>query len=462
MHAQTDTLFKGDRAPNYYYWEDEWIDYIYAHVTPQDSNRFETESLLPHWGCPEYARCFFTKDTLKIIGIAAAAELNIYYDSINPDDLQVKDSSILPEYFRVFYFTNSPDTATTWLAEVEYGTDKPRYMSYVGREWYRYYDPSWNYYFYRTRPGYKPIYEAYFDSAVYVIDTFYVSATANNNYIICDTVILRYGQWEIENYYGRYAHPHTRVYGTRHVMTEHFYDYPSFGNNLSRFNLIDEHNMWTYDYTVHTWREQSSQNIFAHIFPIFDTSTYTDTTTSTWCLAPDNLHVLTPDAESTVLLWHSASGSEWEVSHCIGCTVPDSGTITHHTATLANLTNLEEGATYTVWVRTLCDNGDTSLWSNSLQFYVPMPADTGVTQQVLSIDDAYFHLSPNPASKMVNAFSSFQMRGIDIYSLSGTLMKHEDVCALSVNIDISNLPKGLYIVRASTVHGMAYARLIIQ
>ena len=462
--AQLDTLFTGDRVPTYYYWDNWWIDNIYANTDSEYYYRtvdgiggFAEERC-----APEAARCFYTKDSLKIIGVAAAIEVGKMPTNTT---LPLKDSTVLPEYFRVFYYHGPTDSLSPIIAETRYDTASHRYLHCVGGV------PAGE----NHPPTFRPVLEAYFESPVYVCDTFYVSATANNNYYGVDSVKMEFGGEVFYNYYGSHAHPLTRGSSSTYWQrSPYYYNFQPFGHSLVRYHVVTTYGNVPSNpgfERVHEWFEPQSSNWYnepappvsvKHIFPIFDTSTYTDTTTSTWCLAPDNLHVLTPDAESTVLLWHSASGSEWEVSHCIGCTVPDSGTITHHTATLANLTNLEEGATYTVWVRTLCDNGDTSLWSNSLQFYVPMPADTGVTQQVLSIDDAYFHLSPNPASKMVNAFSSFQMRGIEIYSLSGTLMKHEDVCALSVNIDISNLPKGLYIVRASTVHGMAYARLIIQ
>lgn len=168
-----------------------------------------------------------------------------------------------------------------------------------------------------------------------------------------------------------------------------------------------------------------------------------------------------PDAESTVLLWNSTNGSEWDVSLCKGCMEPDSGVITHSTTTFANITGLEAGASYTAWVRAYCNENDTSFWSEGLQFTVPMPADTGGTEYVFNVDDAYFMLSPNPASERVSAFSSFQIRELDIYSMSGKLVRHVSPRALSVSVDVSDLPKGLYIVRATTIHGMAYGRLVI-
>ena len=51
---------------------------------------------------------------------------------------------------------------------------------------------------------------------------------------------------------------------------------------------------------------------------------------------------------------------------------------------------------------------------------------------------------------------------VDLYSTSGQLMKHLPCHDIAVSIDISVLPAGLYIVRATTVHGMAYTRLVVH
>lgn len=437
MQAQFDTLYFGDREPTFYYWGDEWLDYIWTH-TDEDYHSscfFQCPPNGAHSNAAEIARCCFSKDTLRVIGVAVASR--IYDPDIFPYTLGAADSTLLPEYCRIFKYHGPTDSLSPILGEARYDNFKPRYISYVGD-------------FYG--PGYCGIYEAYFDSAVYVSDTFYVSATENNRYT------TGFG----------WAHPPTMVLGTLHETDDTAeYNIHPFGQILTRVTVpcADfEPNKW-YVWNLEGPGEFSYHDhsyLYLHIFPIIDTSTYHDTTESSWCLAPNSLRAPAPDAESTVLFWNSQSGSEWDVSLCQGCDDPDSGLVMHYTTTFANLTGLEPGATYTTWVRTICDNGDTSFWSESLQFTVPMPADTGDTQRVMNVDDACFRLSPNPASAMVNAFSSFQIQEIDIFSMSGALMKHEAPKALSVNIDISDLPQGLYVVRATTAHGMAYGRLVVR
>lgn len=437
--AQLDTLFMGDREPTYYYWGDWWVDYIYANTPPEYHGNLRLSGPYGYYA-PEYARCFYTKDTLKVVGVAAAVKTGY----INTD-LPLNDSSILAEYFKIFYYHGPADSLNPILAETRYDTASPRYMSYIGSGQYR------------------PLVEAYFDSAISVIDTFYVSVTMNNDYKTGDSVDIGVNGKPFFNYYFYHAHPWTLFYVTSHDHSI-FYDYfehSPFGTDLIKYTVKDVWNT-CWQTADHWYVADFGPKWYAHVFPIFDTTSYQDTTTVTWCRPPDNLRAPAPDAESTVLMWHSFDGPVWEVSLCKGCTEPDSGVMTQYTTTFANLTGLEAGATYTAWVRALCASGDTSEWSDSLQFYVPQPADTGVVQQVFCVDDAYFRLSPNPAREVVNVFSSFQMREVAIYSLSGVLMRREEVRGVTANMDISGMPKGVYIVRATTTHGMSYARLVVE
>ena len=471
LYAQDDTLFSGDREPTYYYWGDEWADYILAHEDPPHSNLLLRIGLETK-GAPEIARCFITKDTLKIIGLAGAIRVNEIRDIDSGATHYVVDSTVLPEYFRLFYYHGPQDTTMVTLAETRYDTCHPRYMMYVGDQPFEdHYNPYYpSDYIIKYIPAYEQVYETYFDNPIPVVDTFYVSATLNNDYTVVDSSLHHFGGYEmyIINYY--HAHPRTTVYVILHPAEGNNYLFhPHVSHHLARWNHVDQWNIWDASVGEHEWTITIDSQTYICIFPILDTTSYADTTSLSWCMTPDQLRVPIPDAESSVLLWHSAGGAtEWDVALCTGCTEPDDGVLYHSTTTFANLTNLAPGTLYTAWVRALCPSGDTSQWSDSLQFYVPMPADTGDTgggsgtEVIFNVDDAYFHLSPNPTSKVVNAFSSFQIRDLDFFDMGGRLMKHEEAKALSVNVDVSDLPKGLYIVRATTVHGMAYGRLVVR
>ena len=351
--AQMDTLFMGYRVPNYYYWGDWWVDYIYANTTPEywEENLYSCTSVASH--AKETARCFYSLDTMKIIGVAASVEVGVTAYNYLP----VKDSTILPEYFRVFYYNGPTDVESPILAEVRYDNCTPQQLIYIGGK-------------------YKPLVEAYFKNPVYMVDTFYISFTCNNNYKIRDTVIINItpNGDTIDNWYGYHAHPYTALNDCGHKKNPIFFEHYPFGRSLHRYHVINDVNPISYPigypnpvYDTNVWFEGTdwteasvSTVFYLYIFPIFDTTYFVDTTTVLACMAPNNLRAPMPDAESTVLLWNSTSGSEWDVSLCKDCTEPDSGVITHYTTTFANLTGLDAGATYTAWVRAYCNENDTS------------------------------------------------------------------------------------------------------
>ena len=69
---------------------------------------------------------------------------------------------------------------------------------------------------------------------------------------------------------------------------------------------------------------------------------------------------------------------------------------------------------------------------------------------------------PNPASDNVTVMSSFRIDRIEVYSLTGQRVMQQKVGALSTQIDLSGLPKGTYIVRTYTNHGISNKRLVVK
>ena len=103
---------------------------------------------------------------------------------------------------------------------------------------------------------------------------------------------------------------------------------------------------------------------------------------------------------------------------------------------------------------------DYSNWSDSIRFYI-----TGDTTQVSirnTVLEEYTQLIPNPASDIVTIFSSFSIRKVEVYSLKGEKVKEEEVKAASIKMDISDLPKGTYLVKVYTPKGIATKKLVVN
>lgn len=435
LNAQIDTLFFGDREPSFYYWGDYWVDYITAHDKTGD-NIIDGEGSGIENGAPEEGRPCSTNTPLRAVGVAVAATINGYFAGCMP---VAEGATMLPEYARV---RRNGDYEI--LAEARFDTATPRYVNYIGGS------------------RYMNVYEAYFDSAIYVSDTFYVTSTHNNNYnIAVDSDWFDGYGIILWNYEIRSAHPRTSVGFSYHRLTEENYiNHSPFGRHIIRmYTISDKFN--SHAYLTNKWYRIATPRDYMHVFLIFDTTTFYDSTAAELCMPPTHVRTGRIAADSTMVMWNANGGERSEVSVCdAGCSVPDSGVVMQTTASFAFLTQLEHGGKYTVWVRNICENGDTSQWSDGLLFEVP--ADSGSIEAVMDVDNEFFHISPNPASDVVNVFSSFKIHDLSIYATDGRLMKRERVDGLSKNVDISMLPKGMYIVRATTVHGMAYGRLVVQ
>ena len=121
-----------------------------------------------------------------------------------------------------------------------------------------------------------------------------------------------------------------------------------------------------------------------------------------------------------------------------------------------NLSNLDTGTYYTVYVRTVCDSNEYSAWSDSLVFYVPGDSSNVGIRAV----EQYTNLFPNPANDQATVTSSFGIKGIEVYSLKGELMEHSTRDGGTVaTINLQRYPAGSYIVRIRTAKGIVARHL---
>ena len=72
------------------------------------------------------------------------------------------------------------------------------------------------------------------------------------------------------------------------------------------------------------------------------------------------------------------------------------------------------------------------------------------------------YVMPNPASGQVTIASSFGLRSVDIYSMTGTLVTRQDLSGYAQQMDISALPSGTYLLVISTPAGQVTKKLMVQ
>ena len=87
--------------------------------------------------------------------------------------------------------------------------------------------------------------------------------------------------------------------------------------------------------------------------------------------------------------------------------------------------------------------------------------------EALTVDDIrvndVFSISPNPANSVVTVSSKFgNVQGITIYDITGKAVYSEVSNVTTVSVNVSNLPKGVYVINVRTERGENVEKLIIE
>lgn len=455
---QGNHLLMGERWPTYYY-GDGWVDMYLAGTHEGDVGAM---SYNDDWCKPEYARCIYA-DSLRVIGIAAG--LNFW---VKRDEFVIWDeyggecdpyANFQTEYFSLYEI----DTATGDMVLV---VKKPLTDLSVACYLPRSTDgPMFGVY-----PAGIPMREVYFDSAITVYDSFYLSVTSNNNW--------RRHPSDTEYY----CHVETMLMGNMIFRDNKPLAYPTprrFKRKLHLVNGWDNDNRFCVtDTNWHTFHTDFAENYiegmnpgeyfvpndwfyFMTIFPIIDTST--DHTWMPECIRPYNLGTIHVGKEVVVMGWDSYGAGEWELKVAKEDEGLESATPMSCTSDVVPVYGLDTATWYVATVRSVCRENHFSDWSDTIRFFVP--GDTTATDPLEGVEtlaERYTYMMPNPATEQVTVMSSFRIESVEVYSLTGQRLMQEKVGGLSAQIGISRLPKGTYLVRIHTNHGTSSKRLVVK
>ena len=133
-----------------------------------------------------------------------------------------------------------------------------------------------------------------------------------------------------------------------------------------------------------------------------------------------------------------------------------------------------DGADYEVVASDLTEStyADSELDEALYEYYVTAIVDglesdpsNIVSMLITAMDDVAGNATriyPNPASDMINITADATILNVNIYNQAGQLVKSQNVNAKSFNQDISELPKGLYMIQLKTVNTIITERIIKQ
>ena len=471
--AQYDTLNIGDRDPTFYYWDTNWWDHYYLNYPEARADSCVWTPGAAGGGAglqPEIARYCYTDTSLRIIGIAAA--VNLRSSTLDLDTVQDVFKYLLPEYFNL-YEVDPATNDLVLLASKSWNNTTPRYLM-VSKE-------ENNYEIFadtviRIPPEYVPVYEVYFDSAITVHDSFYVSKTHNtqNSPVGSSSVSIS------ALIYSRDPATYSR-YGTNAYYEPRFGPKPNhFRRKLHKMPSFEweDYLYGTMDTAWHTYGKTQYKKPFAtaniiewdypgfiYIFPIIDT---TGLYLRQPCNTTTGFRNVSIDSCTVAMEWNPDGSSErYEVAVSRIGRTPEEGTVVQSDTNYAVVRTEPWDTTaqwYSAWVRCICPAGHRSEWSSPVTFNVHCSPGAGPEDPVgisVAVDRAS-RLQPNPASGSVRVESSYRIAEVELFSLDGRSLQRRAVDATGTTLDVSQLPSGTYIVRIATTSGTAYKKLVVK
>ena len=401
---------------------------------------------------------YMTTDTLKIIGLAGAPFTKRVSDATHPDPPT-------PEYF-VLYGSDSTGQPVV-LRKTEWKISDPhRYLSivtsgsgagasggYINRDTCCSYNPWGKIY---------DLYEYYFDSAVYVTDSFYVGGT---NHKVLDMNAPDFPE-QLSNSVGieyyQFGTPYL-LNGIECGQTPQCIINSTPICSLTGFTHIVKTAQGPWRWIASTPSNPSWLYGIDIIYPIIQVDTTVPP--SDICLTPTSV-TATPSPDSSVLVtWDHMPNYQFVRLQYGARSIPVSRwqTVDVSSSSPYRIESLVPGVQYGVRLRASCDGKSLTAWSDTVWFRPeaapPDPPEGIGTPSELA---RRTHLAPNPATGEVKVSSFFDLRSADIYNAAGVRVATQTLTGHLATLSLDGLRPGLYIVAIETFAGITHKRLVVQ
>lgn len=442
------------RAPNGYYswWE---FEYFYQHNIGLCVSCWDAIYQSPWFACSSLSAAlgdsaivlqrFFTPVPLKIIGVAGSVHQGEYFS------LESRPS-VTQEYFYVY---DATPTGLVQVAEAPWNIlDSHRTLhiiSHNNTEYIYMNDPCCG--VNRPRDEYIPIYEYYFDSAIYVTDSFYVGGS-----LYCTTLYPHPADSGVSTSYRMVSTPYSDVEGCD------FGHISSYCRPLNfAFVAMGKDFNWGWGTRYYELYESNSSMFPSIIYPIIEVDTTVPP--EDYCPQVGGLEVLQVDSGCVTVMWDDFPNYTSVMLQYGPVNVPfeDWTTVDIYDSTFYRICGLTTTGLYGVRIKALCKKKEAS-WSDRVTFYSSGTHDntddsTAVVPTVLS---AYTFLSPNPAHGSTWVSSSFSLQNIDIYNAQGILVYSEHATGHRYEVHLDGLPAGTYIMVITTFNGTTHKKMVIK
>ena len=168
------------------------------------------------------------------------------------------------------------------------------------------------------------------------------------------------------------------------------------------------------------------------------------------CDVPTGLYVETTETgeQTNMIRWDDNNDvSQWNVQYKTANTdwVTESATTNSF-----QIPNLLYNIQYSIRVQAVCDNNNTSDWTNTVDLMILCGIEDYLQSRV--------SLYPNPANDVINVqctMNNVQVTALEVFDVYGKLINTVNVIDNPTQINVSNLASGMYFVRVTTEQGVA-------
>ncbi len=132
-------------------------------------------------------------------------------------------------------------------------------------------------------------------------------------------------------------------------------------------------------------------------------------------------------------------------------------------STIIDITKFDAG-NYTIklWVKSTSLDGE---FCDSIKELSSCTANFQIVHggnAVNQIASFAFNVFPNPASEQLNVTCGEEMRSIALFNTAGQRVRQMEPCGSEVQIPLSGLPRGLYLLKVETAGGTAVRKVVVE
>ena len=404
---------------------------------------------------------YYTPTPLKIIGIAGTGFRG--RNHFNSSDPVTPDTNLFQEYYYIYDATPSRMILKKKQPWNSFAPERTVHIK-IHRAWYEtpeewYTERNDSCCWFKPVEYYVPLHEYYFDSAIYVFDSFYVGASYFGNVIrnitgipSSDSIYTTYWSASLGSGLKEIACVPDLQSGFQcSYMGVH-------AKYKFRVGIHDDPSLNTPPFEQLPWQDSWGGAVLM-VYPIVEVDTTVPPADA--CPPVANIEAVVSGNTATVT-WDDFPNYSTIHLNYGPCNVPQSQWTTvdvsgdsHYT-----LTDLNHSTCYRMRLSAECSEKAETPWSSPITFYTGQ--DTTITGIQPTILSQLTFLAPNPAHSEFVVTSSFNLQEIDIWNVNGICVHHQSITGHQATVSVDFLRPGTYIVAIRTHNGTTHKTLLIR